>query len=474
MRRTGTAVVAGLVIVAAGVGAAKWPRPKPVQAAKTVETAQATVEDFDVTLRVSGVLGAAKTAPIVNWAQQTQIVWVLPDGSWVKAGEVVMKMNVATAKKQLTEAERQQAQGEQRGRTQVEEARRRLQNATAGLQKTKDDLRLMQLQCQAAIEKATAEGDFNDKEVEVARGEYDKYKRLADAHLVPITRLEAMADQVRGKEFAREKAGRELARSKQEAEVNEKVKQLEVSKAELELESARAGLAQAEADAGRALAMQGLQLQEAAQQVTDCEIKADSPGMLLLESKWDMAIRKLRVGDDVSEGTKVASIIDPRKMLVQCDVGEADISRVRVGQKGVVQVPAIGDKQLRGTLQAIDNLAREGFMWEGGTPGKRVFNVTLTLREGDPRLRPGMSGTVEIAIDRAEKALAVPAEALFEQEGKAFVYRRKGDLFEAVPVKVTRRSEMLAAVMGSLKPGDVLACERPPANQIEATKERKR
>jgi HlyD family secretion protein len=474
MKRTRVTAVAVLGIVAAGVAVAKWPRTEAVSAGPSVPTAAVKATSFDVVLRLSGVLQAAKAAPIVNWAQQTQIVWVLPDGARVKPGDVVMKTNVANAKKEAAEAERQAADATEQGRTQIEEARRRLQNATTGLQKAKDDLRLVQLQSQAAIEKAAADVDFNQEEVNVAKGEQAKYERLAADHLVPASRLDTTGDEVRRKDFALAKAQRDLAQAKQDAEANEKVKQLEVDKAQLELESAEAGLKQMQADIDRARALQGIRLEEANQQVEDCEIHSDLAGMLLLETTWEMGERKLRVGDQIWEGQRVASIIDPRKMLVQCDVSEADISRVRVGQSGTVRVPAIGNKVLQGTVQSIDNLAQERFIWEGGTPGKRVFNVVLTLTDGDERLRPGMSGTVEIAVDEARQCLAVPAESLFEKGGKAIVYCQRRDGFEEVPVKVTRRSEMEAAVECSLKPGEKVACERPPAACLATAKGRKR
>lgn len=474
MKRTRVPVIAALVIVGAGVAAAKWPRPQAARAVTPVQTVAVKSASFDVVLRVSGVLQAAKAAPIVNWAQQTQIVWVLPEGSWVKPGDVVIKTNIANAKKQLADSERQSADGQQQGRTQVEEARRRLQNATTGLQKTKDDLRLVQLQSQAATEKAAADVDYNDQELKVAKGEQAKYERLAADRLVPATRLDSTGDEVRRKEFALAKAQRDLAQAKQDAEANEKIKQLEVDKAQLELQSAEAGLKQVEADVARSQAMRGIGLEEATEQVANCEIKADLAGMVLLETTWEMGERKLRVGDQVWEGQKVASIIDPRNMLVQCDVGEADISRVHVGQKGRVRVPALGNKELRGTVQSIDNLARERLIWEGGTPGKRVFVVTLALTGGDKRLRPGMTGTVEIAVDEAQRCLAVPAEALFETDGKSVVYCERSDGFEAVPVKVTRRSEMEAAIDCSLKPGDKVACHLPPADRLATSKERTR
>ena len=471
MKRGRGAFVLVILLAAAAVAYAKWPRAAKARTEAPVETVAVAPADFDVTLRVSGTLSAAKTDPVISWVPESQIVWVAPDGVWVKADEAVVRMNATTVTKSMTDLEKADTEADATALTSVEEAKRRLQNAVAALAKAQDDLKLTQLQSAAALEKANAEIAFNEKEVEVAQGQYDKYERLSAKHLLAKAKLETYADEVRAKKFSLDQGKRTLEQAKQDAQINEKVKQLDIDKAQLEVDSAKTNQEQVQADNARAKIARTGKLTEAKRQVEQAEIKAPCAGMLLLEDTWDMGMRKLRIGDRVWEGRKVASVIDPSKMLVLFSISEADITRVKVGQKGNVRVTAIGNRVLPGVVKSVDNLSRESRFWEGGIPGRHVFQVTMELTARDPRLRPGMGGTVEIAVDRAKDSLALPAEAVFEKDGVTLVYRQKGAAFEEVPVQVLRRSEMMASLKGALKSGDKCARRRPPAHAMVGAKE---
>ena len=74
----------------------------------------------------------------------------------------------------------------------------------------------------------------------------------------------------------------------------------------------------------------------------------------------------------------------------------------------------------------------------------RQFDVTFTFDKPDPRLLAGSS--VSLVIDGREvpNALQVPRQAVFEKNGKTFVYLKVGDRFERRDVKVTDSTESRA------------------------------
>jgi multidrug efflux pump subunit AcrA (membrane-fusion protein) len=472
MNRTRTGAVTLAVVVLGAAAFAKWPRSEKVTAAgSTIPTAIVKPASFDVALSVIGVVDAAKAVPVVNEAPRTQIVWMETDGKTVKPGDVIMRLNDAEMKKTVTDQEQQDAQAVDKAKTDVAEGTKRIQNAKAGVEKAKGDLKLAQEQNKAAIEKAQAEIDFMQKEVELAQGQFDKRKQLCSEKLMPLTQLEQAQDELRGKQFGLEKAKRALDQAKTDADATEKVKQLDIRKAEIEQASAESALAQTKAENARSQSVRTLKLDEARDQLAGTVVKVSAAGMLLVEQRWDDGMRPFRVGDEVYEGARLASIIDPAKMRVKCDISEGDIERVKSGQMAVVQVAAIGGRTLHGTVKNIDNLARERGWWEGGTPGKRVFSAMIDLSDGDTRLRPGMGATVQILLEKADTGLAVPIEALFARDGKPYVYHQTSDGYREVPVKIIQRNEMTAAVSGNLKSGDTVACDQPPAGMRAGAKE---
>lgn len=76
-------------------------------------------------------------------------------------------------------------------------------------------------------------------------------------------------------------------------------------------------------------------------------------------------------------------------------------------------------------------------------------------------LRPGLLADVEIIVEKIPNALYVPAQAVFEREGKPVVYVKVGERFEPRSVKLSKRSESAVVVAEGLKPGEVIALADP-------------
>ena len=58
-------------------------------------------------------------------------------------------------------------------------------------------------------------------------------------------------------------------------------------------------------------------------------------------------------------------------------------------------------------------------------------------------LRPGLLADVEIIVEKIPNALHVPAQAVFEKDGKPWSTCRTGKQFEARPIKLVKRSESM-------------------------------
>jgi RND family efflux transporter MFP subunit len=467
MRRSYFIALFALILVVGIVAFGAWPKAgRNGDVLKTVETAQVSAASFYITLPVQGTLEAARSVPIVNIARDTQIVSASEDGVRVAKGDVVLKLNPTEAQKQVDDLKQQVADAEEKVSQAKADGAKRVQNAESGLAKAKESLDLAQTQSKANVEKAQAEVAFLEKELAVAQGQLDKRQRLYEEHLVPITEVESSEDELRAKTFSLEAAKRSLERAQSDAETNERLRRMELQTAELELEQAHSELGSSILSAERGLL--GLQedLQDAQEQLDAMEVKAPVEGMLLLDQTWEDGWRPLRVGDQVWEGQRVANVIDPSEMWVRCDINEADIERVKVGQPALVRVPAIGQQELSGKVRDIDNLARQRSPWEGGIPGKNVFAAVIVLTTEEPRLRPGMGATVEIVLDAVDKGLAVPREALFAEGKNSVVYRAQDAGFRAVPVEVLKQNNAEASVKGEIKEGETIALRRPPSELI--------
>ncbi len=79
-------------------------------------------------------------------------------------------------------------------------------------------------------------------------------------------------------------------------------------------------------------------------------------------------------------------------------------------------------------------------------------------------LRPGLLADVEIIVEKVPNAIHIPAQAVFEQEGKPVVYIKTGSGFEPHTIQPLKRSESTMVVAG-VKPGELVALSDPNARK---------
>ena len=437
---------------------------------QTVDTAQATAAAFYIALPVEGAVEAARAIPVVCKVPNTQIVSVVPDGTQVEAGDVIMTVNSDEIQKRVDQLRSQVEEAEESVRNTRAGGEKRVQNARTAFVKAQEGSGLAQLKAKAAVEKGEAEVAFLEQELAVAEGEMEKRKRLREEGLVPITDVEQAEDAFRDKTFSLEDARRSLTQARTDAETTLDLKKMDLRTAELEVQQAEAAFGTSVISAERQLAERRRDLEEAEEQLAGVSIRAPVSGLALIETTWEggSGRRPRRTGDQVSENMRVASVIDPSEMWVRCDIGEADIESVSADMPAFVSVAAINATELRGKVLAVDNLGRIGNVWEGGVPGKNVFAAIIEVTTSEIRLRPGMGASVEIVLDYVTEGIAVPLEALFSKGGDTVIYRAEDSGYRELPAKVLKRNNALASIEADIEEGDVVACTRPPASLLLA------
>jgi hypothetical protein len=88
----------------------------------------------------------------------------------------------------------------------------------------------------------------------------------------------------------------------------------------------------------------------------------------------------------------------------------------------------------------------------------------------DVLLRPGLLADVEIIVEKIPNAIYIPAQAIFEREGKSVVYVKQGTKFEMREVKPLRRSESLMIISTGLKAGEEVSMQDPNAKPSDKKK----
>jgi RND family efflux transporter MFP subunit len=173
-------------------------------------------------------------------------------------------------------------------------------------------------------------------------------------------------------------------------------------------------------------------------------------------------------GDKAWTGAPIAEIPDLSEMRIELKLDEVDRGRLQLGQKAKVRVDAVPDRELPAELDWISPIAN--VMQRGPFQTDKSFPARATLKQLDPRLRPGMSATAEIVIEQQPNRLLIPVRASVLHNGKPAVWVQKGEEFVIREVEVGKRNETDIIVLKGLKEGEVVALENP----VDAAKKAKK
>ena len=149
----------------------------------------------------------------------------------------------------------------------------------------------------------------------------------------------------------------------------------------------------------------------------------------------------------------VAQIPDLQNWEATARIGELDRGHLAVGQNAEIRVIALPGQTFPARIKNIGGTT--------GPPWDRYFETKLTIEKASPELRPGMSIRLLITTDTLKSALWLPSQALFESDGRKFVYvQSPAGSFTPKDVKLVRRSESRVVVEG-LAEGQMVALANP-------------
>jgi RND family efflux transporter MFP subunit len=177
-------------------------------------------------------------------------------------------------------------------------------------------------------------------------------------------------------------------------------------------------------------------------------IKAPAPGMVIYAREWNG--KKKAVGSTVSpwEPT-VATLPDLTEMESVTYVNEVDVRKLAVGQPVTIGLDADPDKKLTGKVTSVANVGEQR-----PNQDSKVFEVKIAVAGSDTTLRPGMTTSNAILTASVAKALHVPLEALANENGVTFVYRRKGASVTKQEVEIGMMNDNQVVIAQGLEQDD--------------------
>jgi RND family efflux transporter MFP subunit len=186
-------------------------------------------------------------------------------------------------------------------------------------------------------------------------------------------------------------------------------------------------------------------------QIDLCMIKAPQDGMVAYATPDRYYGEEIREGASVRPRQKILSLPNLSKMQVKTSVHESVLDQVKPGLSVGVRVDAFPDRLHPGTVKSVAVLPDQGGYFGSDT---KVYQTVITIDEPVERLKPGMTAVAEIHVDRLENVLAVPVQAIVQvgKESSCYV-DAPGGMPQRRVVKLGRTNDKLVQILAGVGPG---------------------
>ena len=434
--------------------------------------------DLKVEINVVGELDAAQSHMLSSEIQGTdgKIIYLIDDGTRVRKGETLVKLDPLPFQKQVegleaevqelksaVEAARQMmAYEENQVKQEISTAEYNLNVAGLELRQFEEGdgpLKISMLQEErqkAKLELQRYEAFYNDLQQLKKEGFDNKSEISAAEERVAVLQEQYREADSRFESYKKHvfPALLESARAKQQ-------------NALLMLEQNRQGgvhkVAKAQATMGQIagkVAAKESALDQARLELKRTVINAPFDGIVIhYETFRDGEKRKPREGDSVFMGQPILYLPDISEMIVKTRIREVDLFKLALGQKGTVRVDAYPESSFASDLTFIGALATSE---SPGSGQEKYFQVIFSLKDGDKRLRPGMTCRISINAQSASQAIVIPTQAVFVDADGDFSYVRTGwGAYDKRRIKTGIQNEDAVEILEGLEPGEMVSLIEP-------------
>jgi HlyD family secretion protein len=453
-------LLAALVAIGAWVARdseAKKARAERENEQRAIATASVTAGNFEILVKGSGKLEAVNSKPVMVEVDG-QILHLAPNGSKVKKGDVIAMLDAPRMIRAVKDTQGRYQDYLDQLEKNKQDLAASVEQAQIDLEKAEKEFNRFLAAQDLDLRKARANKEYNEQELSINKTRFERTRRLADEKLVPQQEVEMGTAGIKSKEFSLERQAKSIELD-ETTKANDKInKQSAVDTAKSNLERAKAGREEGIRNYTMTLKMYENQLKREKDQLSKALIKSPADGIVVIEPSWEKHKRPYEEGDSIWGAMKIATIPDLSKMRVALDIPQEQGRMVKQKQKAIIRVDALPGLEFSGEVKEIAQNAQDTSNQTGPTSGERTFHALVEIKDlKKALLRPGMTSSLSIIIERLPKQLSIPLECVFDQDGKKIVYLQRKGRFEAVEVELGPQNATRIVVKKGLKPGNRVA-----------------
>ncbi|BDY04656.1 HlyD family efflux transporter periplasmic adaptor subunit [Ferrimonas sp. YFM] len=197
-------------------------------------------------------------------------------------------------------------------------------------------------------------------------------------------------------------------------------------------------------------------VQTATQNLKQMEVVAPADGLFVLVNGFQG--RPAISGDMVWSGMAIGKIPDVSKMEARLWVLESEAAGLKVGLPVELHLDAYPDRPIKGKVSRVEALAKPK---DNNSP-VNYFAFNVELESTDTQVMfPGREVTARVLVGHQEQVVSIPNQALFQEEGQAWVYLQQREGFVKQSVTPGDRSLNRTVILSGLEAGDTIALAKP-------------
>ena len=427
-----------LLGVLAGGGYAAWKRLAVAVKVEPPQLVAVKKEMFVHEILERGSVDSASNIEIrcqVESAGGLTIISVVPEGTVVKKGDLLVELDSSTLRENVTKQ------------------RIAVAGSEAKLAQSKADLRTAELTLTEYLD-----GKFNEEKKSIANdiaSAKEKVRTESDNVSFNKKLLERgyiTESQVKAGEYALEQAINEqqIAELKMYVLENFTSKKM-VVQYEASIETANAKVKSDE----ESLNLDKDRLAHLERQLELCQVIAPQDGQVIYYMP--------RYGGDedlIKEGKKVVErqimlrLPDPSQMQVRGLINEANIRLVKIGQLATVRLEAFPNQVFSGVVKQVNDYPEPG-SWMGGSMSKE-YMTTITILDAPEGIKPGLTAEAKVVVNEIPDALQLPVQAVFEYGGKTYCVTYNNGVWDKLGVKTGPSNDKHVVILEGLTEGDMV------------------
>lgn len=239
-----------------------------------------------------------------------------------------------------------------------------------------------------------------------------------------------------------------------------------LSQVERDNEALLAQVGAAKTAADRAFATEEEKLQRFKDQLAKSKMLAPHDGLVAHSPDRTPWGRLVAEGELVTERAKILSLPDLTRMQVKLGIHESVVDQVRVGLPATIRIDAFPDVSYKGSVASVAVLPTQDSSLSSDV---KVYDVVVTIDEEVTSLKPGMTAIADIHVRRLDDVVTLPVQAILQEEDATWCYVSTPGGVLRRPLKLGASNNAQVEVLEGLQPDDRVVLNPQAIHDADAT-----